>query len=72
VAAAVFVVAVGVAVIADGGHWPSDVLAGWCLAVAWVVSLRAAAGDPLGHSATRIAQLDPGSSPVNARAAGPV
>ena len=39
VAAALFVVAIGAAVIADGGHWLSDVIAGWCLAIAWVSAL---------------------------------
>ncbi len=39
---AVFVAAVAIAVIADGGHWPSDVLGGWLLAVAWVSALVAA------------------------------
>jgi undecaprenyl-diphosphatase len=38
---ACLVLAVGVAVVADGGHWPSDVLAGWCLSVAWVSGLTA-------------------------------
>jgi membrane-associated phospholipid phosphatase len=41
------VLAVGVAVIADGGHWPSDVLAGWCVSLFWVSTLRAVVGDPL-------------------------
>ncbi len=36
VAAGLFVAVIGMAVVGDGGHWPSDVLAGWCLAVIWV------------------------------------
>jgi undecaprenyl-diphosphatase len=59
VAAAVFVLAVGVAVIADGGHWPSDVVAGWCLSLAWVTGLRAAFGDPLGQASRHRAQHQP-------------
>lgn len=34
------VLAVGATVVADGGHWPSDVLAGWLLATAWVATLH--------------------------------
>ena len=33
------VAGVAVSVVADGGHWPSDVLAGWALALAWVSAL---------------------------------
>jgi membrane-associated phospholipid phosphatase len=47
-AAALFVAAVGVAVIADGGHWPSDVVASWLLAVGWLCLLRLVFPDPLG------------------------
>ncbi len=36
IGAAIIVCAVGLAVVADGGHWVSDILAGWCLAWAWV------------------------------------
>jgi membrane-associated phospholipid phosphatase len=39
--AAVFVAAVGVAVITDGGHWPSDVVGGWLIVVGWLCLLRA-------------------------------
>ena len=39
VAGAAFVIGVAIAVIADGGHWPSDVLGGWLLAIAWVSAL---------------------------------
>lgn len=38
----VAVVAAAVSVIADGGHWPSDVLGGWLLAIACVSGLVAA------------------------------
>jgi membrane-associated phospholipid phosphatase len=51
---ALLVLAVGVAVIADSGHWPSDVLAGWCLALAWVAALYAVAGRWLEGSADRL------------------
>lgn len=39
VLAGLFVLAIGSAVIADGGHWLSDVIAGWCLAIAWLTIL---------------------------------
>lgn len=35
-AGSAFIISIGVAVVAEQGHWPSDVLAGWALAVAWV------------------------------------
>jgi undecaprenyl-diphosphatase len=38
-AGAVAVVAVGLAAVIAGGHWPSDVIAGWALALAWVSAL---------------------------------
>jgi membrane-associated phospholipid phosphatase len=50
---AALVLAVGVTVIADSGHWPSDVLAGWCLALAWVGAIYAVAGRWLETSAGR-------------------
>ena len=43
----IFVVADGAAVVTDGGHWPSDVIAGWCIAFVWVAALRIFSGDPL-------------------------
>jgi membrane-associated phospholipid phosphatase len=49
-AGAGLVAAVSVGVIADGGHWPSDVLAGWSLAIGWVLVLRAIVPDPLRSS----------------------
>ena len=56
---ALLVLAVGVAVIADSGHWPSDVLAGWCLALAWVATLYAVAGRWLEGSADRLSVVQP-------------
>jgi undecaprenyl-diphosphatase len=56
---ALLVLAVGVAVIADSGHWPSDVLAGWCLALAWVAALYAVAGRWLEGSADRLSVGQP-------------
>ena len=50
-AGGVFVVACGIAVIADGGHWPSDVLAGWLIVLAWVSALAVTA--PVTPTATR-------------------
>ena len=41
----IFVVADGAAVITDGGHWPSDVIAGWCISFVWVAALRIFSGD---------------------------
>lgn len=38
-AAVVFVVLVGTARVYLGVHYPSDILAGWCAALAWVVGL---------------------------------
>jgi membrane-associated phospholipid phosphatase len=37
--AVVLVAAVGLSALYDGGHWPSDVVGGWALSVAWVASL---------------------------------
>jgi undecaprenyl-diphosphatase len=36
---AAFVAVLGLALVYNGWHWPSDVLAGWCLALAWVALL---------------------------------
>jgi undecaprenyl-diphosphatase len=62
---ALVVVAVGIAAVADSGHWPSDVLAGWCLALAWVFVLTAA----VGHRLERSPAVD--GSAAEARAAPP-
>lgn len=53
IAGAILVTAVGLAVVSDSGHWPSDVLAGWCLALGWVAALAAFAGHLLRHSPIR-------------------
>jgi membrane-associated phospholipid phosphatase len=37
--AAAFVLGYGLAIVYLGWHYPSDVVAGWCLAVAWVALL---------------------------------
>lgn len=33
------VTAIGIAAVSDGGHWPSDVLGGWALALGWVCAV---------------------------------
>ena len=53
IAGAILVTAVGLAVVSDSGHWPSDVLAGWCLALGWVAALTAVAGPLLERSPNR-------------------
>jgi membrane-associated phospholipid phosphatase len=61
---AALILAVGVAVIADSGHWPSDVVAGWCLALAWVALLYALAGPWLEGSADRAERVSAPQSHV--------
>jgi membrane-associated phospholipid phosphatase len=51
IVAAAFVAVVGLALVYNGWHWPSDVLAGWCLALAWVALLWLALA-PAGRAAT--------------------
>jgi membrane-associated phospholipid phosphatase len=41
------VLGVGVAGVADGGHWPSDILGGWILASVWIALVVAVVRDPL-------------------------
>jgi len=53
IAGAILVTVVGLAVVTDSGHWPSDVLAGWCLALGWVAALTALAGHRLEGWPTR-------------------
>jgi membrane-associated phospholipid phosphatase len=51
---AAFVAVVGIALVYNGWHWPSDVIAGWCLALAWLALLwqaLAPAGRPAGTPA---------------------
>jgi membrane-associated phospholipid phosphatase len=69
---ALVVVAVGIAAVADSGHWPSDVLAGWCLALAWVFVLSAAVGHRLERSpAVDGSAAEPRAAPpANARSPG--
>jgi undecaprenyl-diphosphatase len=38
IAGSAYAIAIGAAVVLDRGHWPSDVVAGWGLATAWVVA----------------------------------
>lgn len=66
---ALVVAAVGIAAVADSGHWPSDVLAGWCLALAWVFLLSAAVGHRLERSPAKGAQTR-AAPPANARSPG--
>jgi membrane-associated phospholipid phosphatase len=42
VSGAAFVLAFGVSLVFFRTHYPSDVLAGWCLGIAWVGMLRIA------------------------------
>ncbi len=47
-----FVTAVAIAVVADGGHWPSDVLGGWLLAISWLCLLVGTFRIPLARTPT--------------------
>ena len=48
---AVFVVVQGIALVAAGWHYPSDVLAGWCAATAWAALVWLVASTRLRESA---------------------
>ena len=52
----------GVWLVAIKWHHPSDVVAGWCVATAWVTALAVALQDPY-----RSAKRAPTSSPLSAR-----
>jgi membrane-associated phospholipid phosphatase len=51
--AVALVLAVAIAAVADGGHWPSDIAGGWSIALAWIFVLRAVISGPLRASVPR-------------------
>jgi undecaprenyl-diphosphatase len=64
VAAALLVVGLGAVIVWEEWHYPSDVLAGWCLALGWATGLWLALGRPAAPSG-RAERLTPPARPFD-------